>query len=111
MTERSDTPGQLVRRSREERGVSQTELALRAGTTQSAISRVEADLVSPTVDYLTRLLTCLGCDLGLSAEPMRCWADEGDLRAWQAQDMEGRLASAAVTLGQLAEIAGTARER
>jgi transcriptional regulator with XRE-family HTH domain len=44
-------------------------LAIRAGTTQSAISRIEKDRISPTVQTLTELLYLLGEDLELvSAE-------------------------------------------
>lgn len=105
------TPGQLIRRARRERGVSQAELAVRAGTTQSAISRLESDLVSPTIDHLMRLLLCLGCELTVTATPLGSWADEHDLRSWQARGMDERLTAASSTLGQLAEIAGAARDR
>ena len=59
------TPGQLLRDARRRRGVSQARLAIRAGTTQSAISRIERDQVSPTVATLTELLHLLGEDLVL----------------------------------------------
>ena len=41
---------------------------MRAGTTQSAISRIERDRVSPSVDTLRELLYLLGEDLTLAAE-------------------------------------------
>ena len=43
-------------------------LAIRAGTTQSAISRIERDRVSPSVETLRELLYLLGEDLSLSSE-------------------------------------------
>jgi len=43
-------------------------LAIRAGTTQSAISRIEKERVSPTVQTLAELLRLLGEDLVLSLE-------------------------------------------
>lgn len=49
-------------------GVSQKRLAMRASTTQSAISRIERDRVSPSVETLRELLYLLGEDLSLSAE-------------------------------------------
>jgi transcriptional regulator with XRE-family HTH domain len=61
------TPGQLLREARRRRGVSQKRLAIRAGTTQSAISRIEGDKVSPTVETLRSLLHLLGEGLELSA--------------------------------------------
>jgi transcriptional regulator with XRE-family HTH domain len=62
------TPGQLLREARERHGVSQKRLAIRAGTTQSAISRIERDRVSPSVETLRELLYLLGEDLDLRAE-------------------------------------------
>lgn len=41
---------------------------MRAGTTQSAISRIERDRVSPSVQTLRELLYLLGEDLTLGAE-------------------------------------------
>jgi transcriptional regulator with XRE-family HTH domain len=57
------TPGELLREARRRHGVSQKSLATRAGTTQSAISRIETDRVSPTVDTLWELFYLLGEDL------------------------------------------------
>ncbi|HEX6601844.1 MAG TPA: helix-turn-helix domain-containing protein, partial [Solirubrobacterales bacterium] len=42
-------------------------MAIRAGTTQSAISRIEKERVSPTVQTLADLLRLMGEDLVLSA--------------------------------------------
>jgi transcriptional regulator with XRE-family HTH domain len=61
------TPGQLLRDARRRHGVSQTSLATRAGTTQSAISRIERDRVSPTVETLRTLLHLVGEDLELTS--------------------------------------------
>ena len=47
--------------------MSQKRLAIRAGTTQSAISRIEKDHVSPTVETLSELLHLLGEELVLEA--------------------------------------------
>lgn len=60
-------PGQLLREARERHGVSQHQLAARAGTTQSAISRIEAGRVSPSIDTLWELLYLLGENLELSS--------------------------------------------
>jgi transcriptional regulator with XRE-family HTH domain len=61
------TPGQLLREARQRHGVSQERLAIRASTTQSAISRIEGDRVSPSVETLRELLYLLGEDLALEA--------------------------------------------
>jgi transcriptional regulator with XRE-family HTH domain len=62
------SPGQLLRDARRRHGVSQARLATRAGTTQSAISRIESDRVSPSVETLGSLLYLLGDDLELGAK-------------------------------------------
>jgi len=62
------TPGEILRDARRRHGVSQARLAIRAGTTQSAISRIESDRVSPSVETLRELLHMLGEDLVLGAE-------------------------------------------
>ena len=61
------TPGELLREARRRHGVSQKQLAMRASTTQSAISRIERDRVSPSVETLSELLYLLGEDLELGA--------------------------------------------
>jgi transcriptional regulator with XRE-family HTH domain len=62
------SPGQLLQEARRRHGVSQKRLAMRAGTTQSAISRIERDRISPSVDTLHELLYLLGEDLELGME-------------------------------------------
>lgn len=62
------TSGELLKQARRRHGVSQGSLAVRAGTTQSAISRIERDRVSPSVETLRELLYLLGEDLALSSE-------------------------------------------
>jgi transcriptional regulator with XRE-family HTH domain len=61
------TPGELLREARARHGVSQKQLAMRASTTQSSISRIERDKVSPSVETLRELLYLLGEDLELGA--------------------------------------------
>lgn len=61
-------PGRLLREARVRHGVSQERLAIRAGTTQSAISRIEKERVSPTVQTLAELLHLLGEDLVVDTE-------------------------------------------
>lgn len=63
-----EMPGQLLRRARQKHGVSQKQLAMRARTTQSAISRIECDRGSPSVETLRELLYLLGEDLSLKTE-------------------------------------------
>ena len=63
------TPGELLKEARGRHGVSQKQLAMRASTTQSAISRIERDRVSPSVETLRELLYLLGEDLDLAVSP------------------------------------------
>jgi transcriptional regulator with XRE-family HTH domain len=69
--DRNPSPGELVRRVRERHHVTQKELAQRAHTAQSAISRIECDRISPTVDTLSGLLRALGEELSLETRPGR----------------------------------------
>jgi transcriptional regulator with XRE-family HTH domain len=64
------TPGQLLRETRRRHGLTQRQLAARARTSQAAISRVERDLVSPSVGTLASWLDLMGEELRLAAEPI-----------------------------------------
>ena len=68
-------PGRLLREARIRHGLSQERLAIRAGTTQSAISRIEQERGSPTVRTLQELLRLMGEDLVLGAEPRNTGID------------------------------------
>ncbi len=54
------TPAELVRTTRERLGLSQRRLAIRAGTTQAAVSRIERGQVSPTFATLRGLMIAMG---------------------------------------------------
>jgi transcriptional regulator with XRE-family HTH domain len=64
------TPGELLRDARRRHGVTQEQLAARARTSQAAISRIERDVVSPSVGTLATLLDLLGEELELSSSPI-----------------------------------------
>jgi transcriptional regulator with XRE-family HTH domain len=57
--------GALLREARRRHGLGQSELARRVGTEQPAISRIERDLVSPSLDTLNRLLEAMGETLSI----------------------------------------------
>lgn len=59
------TPGGILRERRRAHGLTQAQLALRVGSTQAAISRLERDELSPTVETLQRLLGALGESLAI----------------------------------------------
>jgi transcriptional regulator with XRE-family HTH domain len=63
------TPSTLLREARRRHGVSQRRLALRAKTSQDAISRIERGVESPTLERLAHLLMVLGERLELHAQP------------------------------------------
>jgi transcriptional regulator with XRE-family HTH domain len=85
------TPGQLLREARIRRGLSQRRLAVRAGTTQSAISRIEHDQVSPTVETLRGLLHVLGEDLNLGTSERDAGIDRSMIRGRRALSPEDRV--------------------
>ncbi len=55
----------LVREARKRAALTQRELAERAGTTQSAIARLESGRTSPTFENVIRLLRLCGMDLDI----------------------------------------------
>lgn len=57
----------LIRSTRVTRGLTQHDLAARAGTSQPAVSRYESGASSPSVETLDRLLAAMGARLELTA--------------------------------------------
>lgn len=55
--------GNLIKLARRDGGLSQRELAKRAGTSQGAIAAYEAGQRSPTLETLTRIVRAAGRDL------------------------------------------------
>ena len=62
------TAGELLRATRRKHGLTQKQLATRARTSQAAISRIERDLVSPSVSTLGELLHVMNEELVLDAQ-------------------------------------------
>lgn len=60
--------GAILRSARLRAGLTQRQLADRAHTKQSAISRLEAGTVSPTVETLERLVGAAGSELVLTIQ-------------------------------------------
>jgi uncharacterized protein len=60
------TPGALLRQARKRAGLSQVDLAARAGVTQSVISAYESGQRQPSIPALTRLVGAAGFELTLS---------------------------------------------
>jgi transcriptional regulator with XRE-family HTH domain len=77
--------GELLRATRQARGLDQAVLARRAGTTQTYLSRLERGEVSPSIRTLERLFHAMGCRLTTGVEPLAAGnSDVSELRRdWQ----------------------------
>jgi transcriptional regulator with XRE-family HTH domain len=62
--------GRALREARERQGLSQRRLAVRAGTSQDAISRIERGVEAPTLERFAQLMLVLGRRPVLSVEPL-----------------------------------------
>lgn len=62
------TTGAVLERVRTEAGLTQRQLAERAGTAQSLVARIEGDQANPTIETLSRLLDAAGFVLTIGAE-------------------------------------------
>lgn len=63
-------PGRVIRERRLVHGLTQAQLALRAGTTQTALSRLERGELSPSFATVQRILFVLGETLDLRVTPL-----------------------------------------
>ena len=61
--------GKAVRERRLVLGLTQVELAAKAGMTQSALSRLEGGGTVPTIPVLDRLAAAMGTELAVTFEP------------------------------------------
>lgn len=61
-------PGTILRDARQRAGLSQRELARRAGTAQSVVARIETGHTSPSFRTLERLLAATGMSLRAELE-------------------------------------------
>lgn len=64
-------PARLVADARRRAGLSQRELARRAGTAQSVVARIEGGQTNPGVELMERLLAKAGFRLRVELEPSR----------------------------------------
>ena len=62
--------GNLIKIARSEAGLSQRDLAKRAGTSQATLSAYEAGRKSPTLDTLARVVRAAGADLRITLAPL-----------------------------------------
>ena len=73
--------GEWTEQLRARHGLSQAELAYRAGTSQQAISRVERGVLSPSVAFLERLAVACAEELVLDARAREVPFDPSQLDA------------------------------
>ncbi|HEX7298398.1 MAG TPA: helix-turn-helix transcriptional regulator [Solirubrobacteraceae bacterium] len=82
---------QLVREARRRQGISQAELARRAGTSQHAVSLIERGLRRPSLDTLERLLLVTGHRVAGELEVIPSEEDPIHLAAAQRQTVGERV--------------------
>jgi transcriptional regulator with XRE-family HTH domain len=110
MTARSAAPlgvWRLLRDARHAAGLSQRELARRAGTSQSAIARYETARTTPDLSTLERLLSTCGAQLRLDV--VEHDAHDERLLATRLAMTPGQRASANQRITALAAAAAAAR--
>ena len=100
--------GELVREARKRAGLTQAELAERAGTTQSAIARLESGRTSPALEQVERLLKLCGFQLVVQLAPY----DDSDLVQAEAnlrRSLDERLDRMTATVNRLAALKADVR--
>lgn len=95
----------LVREARRRAGLSQRSLADLAGTTQSAIARLETGRTTPSFDTVLRLVRLCGFDLdvALVVRDGSDWAQARRLRPLSPAERLDRAAGVARQLARLRE--------
>jgi predicted transcriptional regulator len=88
------TPGDLIQELRARNGLSQRELAYRAGTSQSAIARIEGGDEDVTWTRLRSILSAMGEEPVLGRKRLASRYDFDDLMLDRTMSPEARLANA-----------------
>jgi transcriptional regulator with XRE-family HTH domain len=101
-------PGALIRERRLARGLSQEQLARRAGTSQAAISKLENGETSPSIETLARILRVMGEQLSLTTSPTDHRYSRADLAREVRRPMRERLEGALAWNDFAGEIGGAA---
>jgi transcriptional regulator with XRE-family HTH domain len=93
----------LVREARKRAGLSQRELAEEAGTTQSAIARLETGRSTPSFDSVLRLVRLCGLDLDvmLVERDDSDWVQARELRDLAPQQRLERMSRFSAQLREL----------
>jgi transcriptional regulator with XRE-family HTH domain len=99
--------GDILRRAREDQGISQRALARRSGIAQPAISRIERGVESPAFERFSYLVSCLGLKPSVELAPLPYRGDREAARDVLERSPSERLAGAVKD----AEIARDLRHR
>jgi transcriptional regulator with XRE-family HTH domain len=105
-------PGRVIRERRLANGLTQQQLARRAGSTQAAVSRLERGELSPSVATVERLLAVMGEEASLTVRRMSGDFDPAHLADLKARTPAARLALALSwnrLAGELAQAGAAAR--
>jgi transcriptional regulator with XRE-family HTH domain len=86
--------GRLLRETRTRQGLSQRSLAVRAGTSQDAISRIERGVEAPTLDRLAQLMLAMGQRPVIAVEPLESSTPADELMVSAAMTQAERLREA-----------------
>ena len=87
------TPSELIKQTRQQKGLSQRALALRAGTSQSAIARIERGDEDVTWGRLRSILVAMGDEPVLESKPLEGRYQPEHLLQDRARSPEARLLS------------------
>jgi transcriptional regulator with XRE-family HTH domain len=105
------SPSTLIKDARRSAGLSQTELARRMDTTQSAVARLESPGSNPRLGTLDRAIAAAGQELELSARASAPQVDETMTASNLHKSPAERLRYYAAAYRDLRRLAPTVRER
>jgi predicted transcriptional regulator len=109
------TPGELVRETRVRHGVTQRSLALRAGTSQSAIARIERGEEELTWPRFRALMVSMGEEPTVTSQPLKSRYDARDMHAQRAMGkssgLKGGLAFNKLISNMAVQVRAKTRER
>lgn len=86
--------GRLLKSARRDQGLSQRRLALRAGTSQDAISRIERGVEAPTLERFGQLMLAMGQRVSVNIEPIEGRVPAAELAVSSAMSPDERLREA-----------------
>jgi transcriptional regulator with XRE-family HTH domain len=102
--------GEVLQEARAQQGLSQRRLAVRAGTSQDAISRIERGVEAPTLERLGQLLLALGRRPVLGVEPLEGLVPQSELSASGAMSPSERLSEASSWNRMAAQLAAAGEQ-